>query len=37
MDYLESLGPMPKLMAIAEDVLKVHAICTETGKPANLP
>ena len=22
-------------MAIAEDVLKVHAICTETGKPAN--
>ena len=36
MDYLgKPFGPMPKLMAIAEDVLKVHAICTETGKPAN--
>ena len=36
MDYLgKPFGPMPKLMAIAEDVIKVHAICTETGKPAN--
>ena len=36
MDYLGNpFGPMPKLMAIAEDVLKVHAVCTETGKPAN--
>ena len=36
MDYLgKPFGPMPKLMAIAEDVIKVHAVCTETGKPAN--
>ena len=36
MDYLgKPFGPMPKLMAIAEDVVKVHAICNETGKPAN--
>ena len=36
MDYLgKHFGPMPKLMAIAEDVIKVHAVCTETGKPAN--
>ena len=27
-------GPMPFLMAIAEDVTKVHAKCSETGKPA---
>ena len=27
-------GPMPNLMAIAEEVLKVHAICVETGRPA---
>ena len=27
-------GPMPDLMAIAEDVLKVHAVCVETGRPA---
>ena len=27
-------GPMPFLMAIAEDVTKVHAKCVETGKPA---
>ena len=32
MDYLgKPFGPMPKLMAIAEDVIKVHAVCTETG------
>ena len=36
MNYLgKPFGPMPKLMAIAEDVIKVHAVCTETGKPAN--
>ena len=28
-------GPMPCLMAIAEFVTKVHAICTETGNLAN--
>jgi thymidine kinase len=27
-------GPMPNLMACAEDVIKVHAICVETGNPA---
>jgi len=27
-------GPMPNLMAIAEEVTKVHAICSETGDPA---
>ena len=27
-------GPMPFLMAIAEDVTKVHAKCVETGEPA---
>ena len=28
-------GPMPALMAIAEDVQKVHAICVKCGSPAN--
>ena len=28
-------GPMPNLMAIAEYVTKVHAICTQTGKLAH--
>ncbi len=28
-------GPMPHLMAIAEHVTKVHAICMRTGKMAN--
>lgn len=28
-------GPMPQLMAIAEYVTKVHAICVETGNLAN--
>ncbi|WP_069659293.1 thymidine kinase [Arcticibacter eurypsychrophilus] len=27
-------GPMPALMAIAEDVTKVHAICAQCGAPA---
>ena len=28
-------GPMPALMATAEYVTKVHAVCTHTGNPAN--
>jgi len=36
MDYLGNpFGPMPNLMAIAEYVTKVHAICSETGNIAN--
>ncbi len=32
MDYLgKPFGPMPKLMAIADDVLKVHAVCVRCG------
>ena len=32
MDYLgKPFGPMPDLMAIAEDVMKVHAICMNCG------
>lgn len=32
MDYLgKPFGPMPELMAIAEDVIKVHAICMQCG------
>ena len=27
-------GPMPNLMAIADEVVKVHAVCSETGEPA---
>src|ERR1700712_507142 len=27
-------GPMPKLMAIAESVTKVHAVCVKCGNPA---
>ena len=35
MDYLgEPFGPMPRLMAIAEDVQKVHAICVKCGNLA---
>jgi len=35
MDFLgKPFGPMPTLMAIAEDVLKVHAICVKCGSPA---
>ncbi len=28
-------NPMPQLMAVAEDVQKVHAICVKCGSPAN--
>ena len=28
-------GPMPALMAVAEDIQKVHAICVKCGSPAN--
>ncbi|MCH9822345.1 MAG: thymidine kinase [Bacteroidetes bacterium] len=31
----QPFGPMPHLMAIAEYVTKVHAICVKTGKLAN--
>ena len=35
MDFLgKPFGPMPALMAIAEDVLRVHAICVRCGAPA---
>ena len=35
-DYTgKPFGPMPKLMAIAEDVQKVHAICVKCGNLAN--
>lgn len=35
MDFLGNpFGPMPRLMAIAEDVTKVHAICVRCGSPA---
>lgn len=34
-DFLgQPFGPMPALMAIAEDVQKVHAICVKCGSPA---
>lgn len=36
MDYLgRPFGPMPNLLAMAEHVTKVHAICVKTGQPAN--
>jgi thymidine kinase len=36
MDYMgKPFGPMPALMAVAEDVQKVHAICMKCGSPAN--
>ena len=36
MDYKGNpFGPMPALMATAEYVTKVHAVCTRTGNPAN--
>lgn len=36
MDYTgKPFGPMPFLMAVAEYVTKVHAICTQTGDLAN--
>ncbi len=31
----QPFGPMPALMAIAEDVIKVHAICATCGSPAS--
>ena len=35
-DYMgKPFGPMPALMAVAEDVQKVHAICMKCGSPAN--
>src|ERR1700761_6357798 len=35
MDYKGNpFGPMPKLMAIAESVTKVHAVCVKCGNPA---
>ena len=35
-DFLgKPFGPMPKLMAVAEDVQKVHAICVRCGSLAN--
>ena len=35
-DYLgKPFGPMPSLMAVAEDVRKVHAICVKCGNLAN--
>ena len=27
-------GPMPSLMAIAENILKVRGVCTKTGDPS---
>jgi len=36
MDYLgKPFGPIPSLMAIAEDVTKVHAVCMNCGDLAN--
>lgn len=36
MDYRGTpFGPMPALMAIAEDITKVHAVCVSCGHPAN--
>lgn len=36
MDYLgKPFGPIPAIMAIAEDVTKVHAVCMQCGAPAN--
>lgn len=31
----EPFGPMPQLLAVAEDVEKVHAICARCGAPAS--
>jgi thymidine kinase len=36
MDYRgEPFGPIPELLAIAEDITKTHAICVICGNPAN--
>jgi thymidine kinase len=35
MDYMgKPFGPMPELMAIAESITKVHAVCVVCGNPA---
>jgi len=35
MDYRgKPFGPMPELLAVAEEVHKIHAICTSCGSPA---
>ena len=35
-DFLgKPFGPMPALMAVAEDIQKVHAVCVKCGSPAN--
>jgi thymidine kinase len=35
-DFLgKPFGPMPALVAVAEDIQKVHAICVKCGSPAN--
>jgi thymidine kinase len=35
-DFLgKPFGPMPALMAVAEDIQKVHTICVRCGSPAN--
>jgi len=35
MDYQGNpFGPMPQLMAVAEHIVKVHAICVRCGDPA---
>lgn len=31
----EPFGPMPQLMAVAENVTKLHAVCTVCGSPAS--
>ncbi|WP_207428274.1 thymidine kinase [Pedobacter sp. SYSU D00535] len=31
----QPFGPMPALMAIAEDITKVHAVCVQCGAPAS--
>ena len=37
MDYKGNpFGPMPNLMACAEEVKKVHAICVETGNSCRI-
>ena len=36
MDYLgKPFGPMPALLAIAEEITKVHAVCVQCGGSAN--
>lgn len=36
MDYRgEPFGPIPALLAVAEHVTKVHAVCVQCGAPAN--